>query len=74
MKLTPTASTQYVCLIRNQDCDCGCNMPGYRNRFFTSWRIGDGDPTKLRNGETAYDVISYADSIPEAQHVLWLRD
>ena len=39
------------------------------NKFFTSH---DGtDPTKLANGEVAYEVLGFANTVEEAQKILW---
>jgi hypothetical protein len=65
----PTPATQYVCLISAADCTCGCGIPGYRNRFFTSWKP-DHEPTTLMDGTVAYNVLGYAETVEEAQQIL----
>jgi hypothetical protein len=40
------------------------------NRFFTSHKAGD-DPTKSAKGETWYRVLGYADTIEEAQKIIY---
>jgi hypothetical protein len=42
------------------------------NRFFTE-NVEGQDPTKGGNGETWYRVVGYADSVEEAQTILYGR-
>jgi hypothetical protein len=43
----------------------------WRNKFFC-FNLSD-DPTKLYNGEIAYEVLGYADTVAEAQVKLYGR-
>lgn len=41
------------------------------NRFMTTFRFKDGDPTKSAKGETWYRVLGYADTHEEAMKILY---
>ncbi len=66
----PVESTQFVLLEQAQDCQCGCRMPGYRQRFFTSYREGD-TPELGADGTVFYSVLGYASTVEEAQAGLY---
>lgn len=72
MTKQPVETTKFILLQSAQDCQCGCNWPGYRQKFFTTF-VKDEDQTKLSTGEVAYEVIGYAASIEEAQRGLYNR-
>jgi hypothetical protein len=44
----------------------------YFDKFFTTY-FPEEDPTKLQDGTTAYAIIGYADSVAEAQMILYGR-
>ncbi len=69
----PPPGTEFVCLQSAQDCQCGCGIPGYRNRFFTTWKDDGHDYTKLADGTVAYEIIGYADTVENAQRILYGR-
>jgi hypothetical protein len=42
------------------------------NRFFTCYNENDQrDCTRLANGELAYEILGYAETVKEAQRILW---
>lgn len=59
----PTDKTKYVLLRSVSNNSFGLKPPG----FFTTYNKDQKDPTKLANGETAYEVIGYTETVKEAQ-------
>lgn len=53
-------SKPFVCLRSKETGD----------KFFTMNQVGS-DPTKLLDGTVAYSIIGYADSVSEAQKILY---
>jgi hypothetical protein len=43
------------------------------NRFFSSFKMGDFNPTKLSDGTVAYCVLGYCETIAKAQMFLFGR-
>ena len=59
----PSNKTQFVLLVGLEE----------RNRFFSPWKVGDSDPTKLSNGAVAYHVLGYTETVEQAQIALYGR-
>ena len=43
----------------------------FRNKFITSFKSGDADPTLSAKGERWYRIIGYAETIWQAQAILY---
>jgi hypothetical protein len=60
----PTNKSKYVLLRSLKSYSCYGNKP---IGFFTTYNKEDPESSTMCNGEVTYEIIGYAETIPEAQ-------